>query len=141
MDKLKLKGILRLRFLYKGKLVHEYEDRNLIVNSGYLALFSGLGGIANKNIVKVQCGTNGTNPVVTDTTITNAVDLTINTFTPSSNNLIIKFQLGANDANGMTIAEFGLICADGTLFSRKSWQPFLKIADLSVEGTWTIKLA
>ena len=138
MEKMRLQGILELKFYKNGKLVHTESAHNLIVDAGYNALFAGLGGTANKNIVKVQCGDNGSAPSAGDTAIAHAVDLAISTFTSSAGSLVIKFTLGANDANGLTIAEFGTICADGTLFSRKNWTPFLKISDLSVEGTWTI---
>jgi len=138
MEKLKLIGVLELRFFLKGKLIETKKENNLIVNSGYSALFSALSGTLNKNISKVQCGNNGSTPTLGDTIITDPVDLEIITKVASSSSLTITFQLGANDANGLTISEFGTICADGTLFSRKSWTPFLKIADLSVEGTWII---
>ena len=32
----------------------------------------------------------------------------------------------------------GLICADGTLFSRKQRKPIEKESDLSLTGSWTI---
>jgi hypothetical protein len=127
MERMQLHGELELQFFLHGKLTHCEKRNNLIVDSGYKALFAGLGGAASKNIIKIQAGTNG-----------DAVDLVISRFTSTANSLTIQFTLGANDANDLTIAEFGTICADGTLFSRKNWTPFLKIADLSVEGTWTI---
>ncbi len=133
-----LHGELELQFFVQGKLTRTERRNNLIVDAGYKALFAGLGGAASKNIIKIQAGTNGTAPASSDVAITDAVDLVISSFTSTANSLTIKFTLGANDANDLTIAEFGTICADGTLFSRKNWTPFLKIADLSVEGTWII---
>ena len=138
MEKLKLIGVLELRFFLKGNLVETKKEKNLIVDSGYNALFSAMAGVTGKNITKVQCGSNGIAPTSGDTEITDAVDLTIVNIIASLSSLVITFQLGSGDANGLTISEFGTICADGTLFSRKSWTPFLKISDLSVEGTWTI---
>lgn len=138
MEKMRLQGILTLKFFKNDELVYQEKSKNMIVDTGYTALFSGLGGTANKSIVKVQCGSNSAVPTTGDTAITDPVDLAISGFTASISNLIIKFTLGANDANGLTIAEFGTICVDGTLFSRVNWTPFLKISDLSVEGTWTI---
>ncbi|MDP4201423.1 MAG: hypothetical protein Q8861_01910 [Bacteroidota bacterium] len=138
MENMRLQGVLELKFYKNGELVHSESAHNLVVDSGYNALFAGLSGIANKHIVKVQCGSNGTTPTAGDTIITDAVDLLINSKITNPNSIIIHFTLGSTNANGLTIAEFGTICADGTLFSRKTWTPFLKIADLSVEGTWTI---
>lgn len=135
-----LKGVLSLKFYEKNVLIREEKANNLIVTSGINALLSGLKGDANKNIYKVQMGTRGDAPVAGDTSITGAVDIDIVTKTVSGSKLIITFSIGSGVGNGTTFAEFGLICADGTLFSRKAWPSFTKIADLTIQGTWEINL-
>lgn len=135
-----IQGVLRLDFYKSGKLVYTDIDKNLIVDSGYRALLSGLSGNPDKYIVKVQCGTNAAEPKLTDTKITDPVDLPITSFESKDKSLILKFELGEDYANGNTISEFGTICGDGTLFSRKNYKSFLKTADLSIIGTWTFNI-
>lgn len=48
------------------------------------------------------------------------------------------WSLGFSEANGMTISEFGLFCADDTLFAHKVRGGIVKEEDLSFEGDWTI---
>jgi len=140
MDKLELHGRLTLTTYLKGIKQKTVCGNNLIVASGYLALLQGLSGIANKTISKVQIGTNSNTPVSSNTVITNAVDIVITSKVATSTELIIKFAIGANTGNESTFQEFGLILADGTLFSRKSWPAINKIQDLTIEGTWVITI-
>lgn len=138
MEKLKLKGVLELRFFLNGILQSIKKENNLIVDSGFYNLFLSLSGTTGYSIDRIQCGDNGATPVPGNTVITHPVDLTILTSTSTINSLTLTFQLGSGDANGLTISEFGIICADDSLFSRKSWTPFLKSSALTVEGTWVI---
>ena len=140
MDKLNIKGELELRFYKNGTLVKVDRDHNLITNAGYLSLFSTISGAANTPISKVQIGTNSTAPSKNDSVITNPVNLAIVSKTVDSTSLVIKFSIGSLIANGVTISEFGLITSDNKLFSRRIVTSFLKIQDLSVECTWTIKI-
>lgn len=139
MENIGLNGVLTITAFLKGKEVWKKSEHNLIVTSGYLALLSGLAGTANKYISKVQIGTNSAAPALTDATITNPVDLAI-TKNPSSSKLTITFSIGEMVGNNTTFSEFGLICSDGTLFARKTWPPFLKIQDLTIDGTWEINI-
>ena len=135
-----IKGVLSLQFFEKGALIREEKANNLIVTGGYNALLSALKGDADKYIHKVQMGTRGTAPVAGDTAITGAIDITIISKTVVGSKLVITFEIGSSLGNGTTISEFGLICNDGTLFSRKAWAPFTKISDLTINGTWEINL-
>ena len=140
MEQIKLNGVLTLKAYNKGILVWEKKDKNLIVTNGYLSLLNALIGTSNKYISKVQAGTNGIAPALTDTAITAPFDILITTTVITTSKLTINFEIGATDAVGMTIAEFGLITEEGGLFSRKAWTPFLKTADLTINGTWEINI-
>lgn len=141
MDKLKISGHLVIKARDKdGNILWEKEGDNLITSNGYLSLLQGLSGTANKNILKVQAGTNSTSTSTSDSAITNPLDLTIANFAISSSKLVISFNFGELEGNGQSWSEFGLICADGTLFSRKVVPTFTKIQDLSIEGIWTINI-
>lgn len=138
MDKINAKGVLKLEAFKDGVKVWELEDNNLIVANGYISLLQGLTGTANKAIDKIQAGTNGIRPASTDTAITAPLDLAITGTVITASKLTITFGMDALTGNGMEVAEFGIILKDGSLFSRKSWTPFTKIADLTINGTWKI---
>lgn len=140
MEQIKLKGVLTLKAYNNGVLIWEQKDNNLIVTNGYLSLFGSLIGTANKYIQKVQAGTNGVAPALTDTAITSPLDLAIESTVITASKLTINFSMDAATGNGTTFAEFGLITAEGGLFSRKAWTPFEKIADLTINGTWEINI-
>jgi hypothetical protein len=139
-DKLGIGGFLKLTAYSEGEKIWEREEHNLIVSTGYGNLFSLLSGTTGKHISKVQIGTNSTAVSSADTAITNPVDLAITSYTASDSSLIIKFALNGSTGNGTTFNEFGLICADGSLFSRRVWAAIPKVAELSLEGVWTIKI-
>lgn len=138
MDKINAKGVLKLEAFKDGVKVWELKDNNLIVTNGYLSLLQGLTGTANKSIDKIQAGTNGIIPASTDTAITDPLDLAITSTVITASKLTLTFGMDALTGNGMEVAEFGIILKDGSLFSRKSWTPFTKIADLTINGTWEI---
>ena len=136
----KIIGNLTLKTYKKGLLFSEYSENNLIVQRGYNGLLSGLIGIADSYIEKVQMGTNNAQPLSSDVAITNHIDISITSHDISNNILTINFSIGESIGNGITFGEFGLILKSGDLFARKSWTPFLKTSDLSIEGTWKIKI-
>lgn len=140
-DKFNLLGFLELRGYQKGHLIWIKRGKNLIVTAGRQGLLECLAGTSNKNIAKVQAGTNATTTSLSDIAITNPVDITGLTFSSTAAALIISFDFGENMGTGMLVSEFGIILKDGTLFSRKTVTAFEKIAGLSVKGTWTINLS
>jgi hypothetical protein len=140
MEEIKVIGVLKLKYYNKGILVKEILGKNMIVNSGYNAILGSLSGSTTGGIDKVQIGTSITMPSLDDTVITNPVDIIITNKTITSGTIGFDFQFGADQGNGTTFNEFGLILTDGTLFARKHWEPIVKIQDLSINGTWEIKL-
>ena len=57
---------------------------------------------------------------------------------PATGQVRFNWSLSTAELNGVAITEFGLLCADGTLFSRKQRKPIEKESDLSLTGSWTI---
>ncbi len=125
----------------KGKIIERYFDKNLIVNLAKtsLAHLLGEGGIT-KNITTIAFGTNGTAPDVSDTAITGAVTKSIagSISYPEFNSVLFGYTLALSEANGLAIAEFGLLSADGTLFARKTRAVINKTSDIQFTGTWKI---
>lgn len=137
-----LRGIFALTVIHAttGCVLETYEDRNLVVNGGRTAVMQLLGaGNTDKQLTKLSVGTNGTQPVGTDAAITGAFTKALGAVTyPTISSVKFDFQLGAGDANGIGIREFGLVCEDGTVFARKVRELINKNSDIILNGSWTI---
>ena len=116
-------GKFYLEIFEDGKLIESYEDRNLIVNGGRDAIAKLIGAAntnADKRITQIAFGTNGADPIITDSAITAQFAKAIDGVAyPATETVEISFTLGSGENNGVTIREFGLLCADNTLFARK----------------------
>jgi hypothetical protein len=121
-------------------LIEDYEEHNLIVNGARTAMAYLVGGSSNRNINRIAFGTNGTAPSTSDTAITAAYTKAVVGFAyPAAGQIEITWNLLVGEANGKAIREFGLLCADGTLFSRKNRAKAIeKEEDISLEGKWLI---
>lgn len=139
-DTLKPKGILQYRIWQGGKLVFEEEGNNLVVVGGRDAIAKLIGGDGtDKQIVEFAVGEGDSAPVDGDTTLTNEFTKAIYNVTyPVAGTAQVEFSLDTTEANGMAITEFGLYCADGSLFSRKVVPVISKTSDIRIEATWKI---
>lgn len=137
-----LKGafVLKVICAHTGKLLEKYEDKNLVVNGGRTAVMLLLGAASStKKIEKLSVGTNGTAPVGTDTAITGAFTKNLGAVSyPTISSVQWAWTIGAGEANGIAIREFGLLTNDDTLFARKTRELINKNADIILNGTWTI---
>jgi hypothetical protein len=140
-----LKGILKYRILRNGVPVEEVEDENLIVTAGRAQMARMLGGDfagAGRHINRITFGTSGAAPDIANTTIANQFIKNISSIAyPAAGQVCFDWNLSTTEANGKAILEFGLLCVDGTLFSRRireSGKPINKENDISLEGSWTI---
>ncbi len=143
-DKNDLTGIFHLEVKNKnGEVVSSVTEKNVIVNAAKIALAHLISdGAASQKVVKhFAVGTSVTTALATDTQLGNQVfqnDVVSYDF-PEDGQVRFNWELGFNDANGYDIAEFGLICSDGTLFAhRVRSSTVFKSDDLSFSGTWTI---
>lgn len=138
-----IKGRFELKILdLEGNLIEHYVDENLVVNGGRNAVMVLLGSAASgKQLTKLSVGTNGTQPVGTDTAITGAFTKSLGAVSyPTISSVRFDWTLGAGEANGIAIREFGLICTDNTLFARKVREVINKNSDIILNGNWTISL-
>ena len=140
-DTMGMSGMLRVRVFRKGVLVDGWEDRNLIVSGGRAAaaiLIAGMGD--GKRIAKIAFGTDGRVPTPDDTKITGAFVKRLSDVSfPETGHASFSWRLLESEANGLKIAEFGLLCEDGTLWARKiRGEALAKGSDISLEGEWVI---
>lgn len=137
-----LKGRFELKVIdaKTGEVLERYVDKNLVVNGGRTAVMRLLGAAeSGKQLTQLAVGTNGTQPVGTDTAITGAFVKGLGTVTyPTISSVRFDWNLGAGEANGIGIREFGLLCTDGTLFARKVRELINKNSDIILNGNWTI---
>ncbi|MCQ4319720.1 hypothetical protein [Stutzerimonas stutzeri] len=122
------------------QLIEQIDERNMIVNGAKSQLARLIGGDpANRHINRIGFGVGLSPASPQDSALTGAHIKPLSaTAYPQPGHVRFDWSLSAGEANGRAITEFGLICADGTLFARKSRAPIEKDADLSLTGSWTI---
>ncbi len=134
-------GNFVMRVLDKeGNVIDTYEDHNMIVNLARIAMSELVSeGKESKIITKFAVGTGNATATPTDTNLTDIYinDITGHSF-PEDGCVKFEWYLDYNEANDMNITEFGLLCDDATLFSRKVRPAIYKASDLAFEGEWTI---
>lgn len=138
-NKITPKGVVKLNIYKDDELIERFEDRNLIVTSGRNAIAALIGSAdSDKAVDRYAVGTNGSDTVLTDTAITAQFAKAVGGITYPSGAVQFDFTLELAENNGVTIREFGLLCADGTLMARIVRAPIIKDSSVRIEGTWTI---
>lgn len=148
------KGRLFLCFERDGKPVKKEVTDNLIVTGGRNALANLLGNNGTgKHITQVAIGEGSSPASAADTALTNSASVNV-TETRIGSNLeaedgttfsdarIVQFHfvIGKTVGNGLDVQEYGLLCADGTLFSRIVRDAAFTKTDIdSIRGYWQIQ--
>jgi hypothetical protein len=136
-----MRGVFRMRIYQRGALIENYEDHNLIVDGARTAMARLVAGNGTgKSINRIAFGINGSMPVPSNTSIVSPFTKSFDRISfPASNQVEFDWSLATTEANGKAISEFGLLCADDTLFSRKNREkPINKDSDIAIEGQWII---
>lgn len=140
-DKSSIQGEFFVRVLRSGKVVNEYRDANMIMSPAPNVLAHLLAGDwNNRQIAQIGVGTNGgamPDPEVPALTNSFAKAIVGHNY-PASNRVTFSWFIDVFEAVDMDIMEFGLICADNTLFARKTTEVIEKSGDISLQGAWTI---
>lgn len=152
-EKISAKGQLCIKIIRNGKVIEEHAD-NLIVTQGRNNLAKLLAGQTGMHVTKIGLGTSSVAPEIADTEITDPLLVDISevrvgkglapitgTKTYDDPRVVqFHFNIDIDTAVGMTIFEYGLFCADGTLFSRLVRSaPFEKTAMDAITGFWQIQ--
>lgn len=125
-----------------GELVEHTIEHNLVVDAYKVIAQHLIGGdVTGKSITQIAFGTNGTAPAGGNTAITGAYTKGLDSHSyPDATSVSFAFSLGSTEANGIAILEFGLLTADGTLWSRKTRTTALnKASDITLTGSWVIQ--
>lgn len=139
-DQETIQGVFTLQIVKNGDIIEQFEEQNLIVNGAKNQLARLVGGaMTGRNITHIGfgIGTNAANP--NDTGLSNGFFKPVTSISyPTTGQVAFTWSLSTAEANGLAITEFGLRCADNTLFSRKTRAAINKSDDISITGTWTI---
>ena len=137
----RVRGNFFMRVLDRdGNVIDTYEDHNMIVNLARIAMSQLVSeGTEDKIITKFAVGTNMATATPLDTDLTNIYRNNIISHSfPEDGSVKFEWRLDYDEANDMNITEFGLLCNDNTLFSRKVRSAIYKASDIAFEGEWTI---
>lgn len=146
-DGIQLRGVFKMRCIEHGtgKVLHEFEDNNLVVNTGRTNLVKLMGGDPAGVVVDtIAVGTSNTPASVSDTSLTGAFTKALNTGVGQANSyttntVTFEYQIDTTEANGMTIWEFGLMTGTGILIARKVLSASIaKTSSFAITGTWTL---
>ncbi len=148
-DRPQIRGILEYKvYRHKGsekKLIDTFADNNLIVNKARTQMANLIAApSADRYISKIGFGSSKTEAKVEDEGLTAPscfIDLDSDSYELTEPGAVtFNWTLPTGEGNGLAIMEFGLICKDDTLFSRRTRNnPINKENDISIEGQWTIK--
>lgn len=139
-DKVDPRGVLEITVYRDGQPIEHWRDENLIVNGARAIQAQRLAGEGEgRHVARIGFGEGSSPASPNDTGLTGAYtrDLVGHDY-PATGEVRFHFELARSEANGKMIREFGLIAADGTLFSRKVRGVIEKYDEISLSGTWTI---
>lgn len=145
MEKIKINGIFEMKTFQKKEndliLIDYFIDKNMVVDVGREKICRLLANDTGNNwLSSLGFGTNGTDATAQDNTLTDSIAKSLNSFSyPDNTSISFDWDLGLLEGTGMEIREYGLLCDDGVLFSRKVRPVIDKKIDILLEGTWTIK--
>lgn len=142
-DNLYATGMVTIRVYDGNMLVQEVYESNLVVTLGKTNITHLLGGnAAGKRISHIAVGTNGAAAVIEDNTLTNMFSKLVDSATyPDSLSVQFNFDIDNDEANGITIREFGLLNEDGVLCARKiRTGEIVKTSAIRILGSWKITI-
>jgi hypothetical protein len=158
-DSCALQGQLCYAVRRRGKAIEEFNDGNMVMTAGRVAIARLFAGSAGGHGYYVGVGDGGDPPNPEQEGLTNqrlvkawkvghaaaTVEDGIAKWVESAEptpNVRLDFLLGESDANGLSIREFGLLTFDGALFARRTrpgGKAIEKDQDLTIEGYWIIR--
>ncbi len=133
------KGEFHLKILQGGRLIRAVDDHNLVVDSGRIRTAELAGGLSSAYISQIGIGTGAEPESADDTTLTDQQLFPVSDTTIDGRDLRFDFTINEEQANGLAIREFGLFCADGTMFSHRVRSGVIEKADdMQIIGYWIL---
>ena len=136
---LNLSGQLTLTVKERGNVILHETLPNMIVNTGYAVVANALTSNNSNFITILQVGENPAPPQAGDIRIQNAATVPFSSVTVNNFSVQFDFMMNANAANDLKIVEFGLVTANGNLFSRLVRKEIIHKTDqIEIIGSWLI---
>ena len=145
-DKTECRGELHVEVRRNGKTIEEYANHNLVVDTGRIRLAELTAGLSQKHITQIGVGEGETIEDESDTAMENQELFPLTAASVEGRDARFDFVIGAEQANGMRITEFGLFCADDTMFSHRvrmnettgKASVIDKMDDIEIVGYWLL---
>lgn len=142
----KVKGEFHIEVRRKGKTVDEFHDHNLVVETGRVRLAELAAGLSQKHITQIGVGAGSDIEDETDTELAEQQLFPLAGVSVDGRDAKFEFIIGENEANGLSIREFGLFCADDTMFSHRVRRDedtmkvgtIDKMDDIEIRGYWIL---
>ena len=146
----KVTGKIHLEVYRKNKLVKQIEEHNLVVDSGRMRLAElaagKVGNYSNSYISHIGLGSGSEMEKVGDTALENQQLFPLTSIELNGRDVKCNFLISENEANGLSIRELGLFCADGTMFSHRVRRNeetgevgvIEKFSDIELKGFWIL---
>lgn len=129
-----------------GKPMEDFHNHNLVVNVGRERLARLAAGLSQKHITQIGVGTGTEIETETDTVLKDQQLFPLSNISVDGRDAKFEFVIGENEANGMAITEFGLFCADDSMFSHRVRRDedsgkigvIDKMDDMELRGYWLL---
>nr|DAY82555.1 MAG TPA: tail-collar fiber protein [Caudoviricetes sp.] len=133
------KGEFRIDVFRNGERVTTFADHNLVVEAGRVRLAELAAGVSTACITQIGVGEGDTTEADTDTELTNQALFPLDKASVIGRDARFDFSIDNTQGNGLKIHEFGLFCADGTMFSHRVRSGVIeKAEDISIKGYWIL---
>ena len=126
--------------VYKdGKIIDRIDDHNLVVDAGRIRLAELAAGKSGSCIARIGVGSGSAQEAATDTELVEQQLFPLASASVDGRDARFDFLIDNSQANGLKIHEFGLFCADGTMFSHRVRTGLIeKEDDIQIKGYWIL---
>ena len=133
------RGDFHLAVYKDGKIIDRIDDHNLVVDAGRIRLAELAAGKSGSCITKIGVGSGSTAEAADDTELEGQQLFPLTSATVDGRDAGFDFLIDNSQANGLKIHEFGLFCADGTMFSHRVRTGLIeKEDDIQIKGYWIL---
>ena len=133
------RGDFHLAVYKGGEIIDLVDDHNLVVDAGRIRLAELAAGKSSACITKIGVGSGSTAEAADDTELDGQQLFPLTSATVDGRDARFDFLIDNSQANGLKIHEFGLFCADGTMFSHRVRTGLIeKEDDIQIKGYWIL---
>ena len=133
------RGDFHLAVYKDGEIIDRIDDHNLVVDAGRIRLAELAAGKSSACITKIGVGSGSTAEAADDTELEGQQLFPLTSASVDGRDARFDFLIDNTQANGLKIHEFGLFCADGTMFSHRVRTGLIeKEDDIQIKGYWIL---